>query len=186
MRHQPRECRLVQTGQVPSSWRYTQPPWTAGTPWTAAPTHPADVPTCPSTHVCGAMSPPRSSFYLHRHISKPTGNHRKFEKPKRVFQIQSDLTPCEGPVKCTYTPALPLPQCSCLRDRLYHMDLPPTSQPIAPPLLNPLCKASCFSEACFLCMINPSISLVILTSIKTGRSSSSPAHRDRGCQLGPT
>lgn len=186
MRHQPRECRLVQTGQVPSSWRYTQPPWTAGTPWTAAPTHPADVPTCPSTHVCGAMSPPRSSFYLHRHISKPTGNHRKFEKPKRVFQIQSDLTPCEGPVKCTYTPALPLPQCSCLRDRLYHIDLPPTSQPIAPPLLNPLCKASCFSEAFFLCMINPSISLVILTSIKTGRSSSSPAHRDRGCQLGPT
>lgn len=56
-----------------------------------------------ATPCVGGMIPVHRSqaFYLHRHLSKSSGNHRKLERPKRLSQIQSDVALYEGPVSDT-------------------------------------------------------------------------------------
>ena len=67
------------------------------------------------------------AFDLHRHFSKPSGNHTELERPKRLSQIQSDVALYEGPVSDTwpvsYTCKSDLPHHSVpgLRDRFCHV-----------------------------------------------------------------
>ena len=86
------------------------------------------IPALATPCVGGVIPVHRSqAFYLHRHLSKPSGNHRKLERPKRLSQIQSDVALYEGPVSDTwpvsYTCKSDLPHHSVpgLRDRFCHV-----------------------------------------------------------------